>query len=51
MLIATAYSRVTRRQSVMGDVCVRALWEGQAHFAGQGIAVGTKVNKEEAPDA
>jgi hypothetical protein len=57
MLIATIATRVTRRQGVMVDVCPRPRWENQAHFAGQGIAVGTKcepqptANKGEAPDA
>lgn len=61
MLIATISTRVTRRQGVMvvmGDVCSRPRWENQAHFVGQGIAVGTKCEPqptaykdEEAPDA
>ena len=57
MLIAAAYSRVTRCQGTRGDVCARHLWESQANFAGQGIVVGTKrepqptAYKGKAPDA
>lgn len=57
MLIAAAYSRVTRRQGAAADVCARHPWECQANFAGQGIVVGTKrepqpmAYKGEAPDA
>ena len=57
MLIAAAYSRVTRRQGATGDVCARHPWECQANFDEQGIVVGTKrepqpmAYKGEAPDA
>jgi len=57
MLIAAAYSRVTRRQGVTGVVCARHSWECQANFAGHGIVMGTKrepqpmAYKGEAPDA
>jgi len=57
MLIAAAYSRVTRCQGTTGDVCARHPWECQANFAGQGTVVGTKrepqpmAYKGEAPEA
>lgn len=49
MLIMTISNRVTgatRRQGAMGDVCPRPRWKNQAHFVGQGIAVGTKCEPQ-----
>jgi hypothetical protein len=42
MSTASASTRVTRRQGVMGHVCARRDWAHSANFAGKGTVEGIK---------